>query len=72
MSMDFNDDVAVVGLALLAGEVVVPLGRANQAECDHRRKRLHQAALAQPEPIEILTLPDGSSGDVCLKVRRFK
>lgn len=65
-------DLDVVREALLAGMVTVALGRVSQAQVDARQDRLHQAALAQPEPVEILTVPCGGPGEVGLKVRRFK
>lgn len=70
MALFDQADADAIDSALQNGEALVKLGRATQAEVDLRRTKLHQAALAQPEPIEILTISFGGS-EIWFKVRRF-
>jgi hypothetical protein len=66
------NDAEIIAQAINFGEVFVSMGNAGQWQMDKRREELMKAALAQPEPIEILTLPGQRFGEVGFKVRRFK
>ena len=61
----------VIRVALTKGPYRVALGKVQQGEVDRERKRLHEAALRQTEPIEIITGSD-PDGNLYLTVRRFK
>lgn len=74
---DFEDfdrcDSTMIRRALALPEgTLVPLGSVAQEQVNARRRRLHHAALAQCEPIEITTIPGIEAGTIAFRVRRFK
>jgi len=62
---------AITIVQAVCGEVVwVSMGKATQSQIDAMRDRLHAAALAQVEPIEIITRTVGQ--ETGFIVRRFR
>lgn len=61
----------IIAYAVRYGCCDVPLGYAPPHAVESRRKELHEAALRQAEPIEIVTLPMGHVGEVGPQVRKF-